>query len=49
MADVYRRVLLSPAVKLLLSQEYELSMQMQALSDEQEKEWQELTQVSSNV
>ena len=44
MADVYQRVLLSPAVESLLSQEYELSVQMQELSDEQEREWQELTQ-----
>lgn len=44
MADVYQRVLLSPAVESLLSQEYELSVQMQELFDEQEKEWQDLTQ-----
>ena len=44
MADVYQRVLLSPAVESLLSQEYELSIHMQALVDEQEREWQDLTQ-----
>ncbi|KAI9563195.1 hypothetical protein GHT06_010653 [Daphnia sinensis] len=44
MADVYQRVLLSPAVESLLTQEYELSVQMQDLVDEQEREWQYLTQ-----
>ncbi len=44
MADVYQRVLLSPAVESLVTQEYELSVQMQVLVDEQEREWQELTQ-----
>ena len=44
MADVYQRVLLSPVVESLLSQEYELSVQMQHLFDEQEREWQQLTQ-----
>ena len=44
MADVYQRVLLSPAVESLLTQEYELSIHMQNLFDEQEREWQALTQ-----
>ncbi len=47
MADVYQRVLLSPAVESLLSQEHELSVQMQRLTDEQENEWLELTLVKN--
>lgn len=49
MADVYQRVLLSPAVESLLSQEHELSVQMQRLTDEQENEWQELTLVNIKI
>ena len=44
MADVYQRVLLSPAVGALLDQEYELSVTLKELADEQEREWAELTQ-----
>ena len=43
MADVYQRVLLSPAVVALARQEYQFSVQMQELTDEQEREWQEMT------
>ena len=39
MADVYQRVLHSPAVESLLNQEYELSKQTRELSDDQEREW----------
>ena len=44
MADVYQRVLHSQAVESLLNQEYEMTTQMQELSDEQETEWIALTQ-----
>ena len=43
MADVYQRILLSPAVESLLNQEHELSRQTQELSDEQEQEWLNMT------
>ena len=43
MADVYQRVLLSPAVESLLNQEYQFSVHMKDLSEDQEREWNELT------
>ena len=43
MADVYQRILLSPAVESLLSQEHELSRQTRELSDEQEQDWFQMT------
>lgn len=43
MADVYQRVLLSPAVQQLLDQEYGCSLHMKELSERQERQWSDLT------